>query len=35
MNFSYDDLIRFFSIATIATAGMFLFIYYIHKYANK
>ncbi len=35
MNISFDDLMRFYSIATFATAGLFMSIYFILKYANK
>lgn len=35
MNIDFQDLVRFFSIATFATAGMFLAIFYLLKYANK
>lgn len=35
MNIAYDDLMRFYSIAAFATAGLFLSVYFILKYANK
>lgn len=35
MNYSFDELLRFYSVATFATAGLFLSVYLILKYANK